>query len=471
MKTSLFFISFLVNIALFAQTEPEFAIVLLENDNIASINIDQDAFITSVGNITEVTKKEFKDAGKSQKIAILIVAHKAGPPTIEIHSDPKISDKRKRQFLEKLLSENIGNTKLVDFPLLLLLNSTNKGYAEDFKDLVIPSEKRWQTYNAADLQGKYELNKAYAVEVLSVLSAYQVIVDDQFAGVKNFGKKVTSTDFSVAQNISELTNTNVDYWRATMEMSVGNQLIPVTKIFMLTSQGEFDYAQKFIEILPAYSDPKSVSTNYMNELGDRLDLFYKQLNAKVQNGITFHDKGEYQKAIELYKKLLNEYPNSAWTKYELYFSQNALAMKNNEQSMEDQSDWNIAKISIYQSNPLYTLDVKASNGTEAYLLLRRMSISELFQTRENRLADTYTYADIALDLKIYDFAAQLFWISVTFDKSDNDALFKYLYCLEKMGITGVKENFKGNIEQEFEKIEADKEKEMTESPWYKSLKN
>jgi len=464
-------ITFLISFKAFAQTEPEISIVFLENDNIVEVNINQDNFIKQIGKVTDILNEEYSDINESQKIAILIVLHNEGNPTIELYSNPKISIDDESQILEKLKSQNIENTILVDFPILILINSKFEEYKNDFNELHTTVEKRYKEYDKADLKRKYELNIEYSVEVLSVLSAYQVIVDDQFAGVKNFGKLVSGRNFNQKQNITELTSKNSNYWRAVMEMNIGNQLIPITKIFMLVSQGEFDYAMKYIEILSVFSDPKSIPDKYLNNLAERLDMFNIQLNTRIQEGIAYHDRGEYSKAIAIYKEILKVYPNSAWAKYEVYFSQNTHSLENKEIELGDRTEWDNAKTGIYKSNPLYSMDVRASNGEEGYLLFRRASISKLFKDNKNILNDIYEYADIALDIKVYDFAAHLFWISFIFDKTENDALYKFLFCIEKLGVTHLKDNFKGDFEKEFKKIEKNKEKEMKESNIYKSFKN
>ena len=141
---------------------------------------------------------------------------------------------------------------------------------------------------------KISLNKAYAInEVLPVLTAYQINVDAQFEGVKNFGNSVAKTDFNTPLNINELTSRNKDYWRATMEMNSGNQLIPITKIFGLVSQGEFDYAKKYIEIIQVYSDPKTITKKYLDEINYRISLFQSELNLEIEKGIKEHDKAEF----------------------------------------------------------------------------------------------------------------------------------------------------------------------------------
>jgi tetratricopeptide (TPR) repeat protein len=453
-----------------AQEEPELAIALLENDDIADVNIDQDIFIKSLGEISELSKSEFKNVEASQKIAILIIFHPSGDPTIEFHSNPALEDKQKEGFLVKLKLLKFENTKLVYFPLLMLINSSLEGFKADFKELKTPLEKRQQEYQKATLKGKYELNKAYAIEVLRVLGAYQTIVDEQFAGVRNMGTLITKTNFNKSQNVSKLINENQDYWRAVLEMSPGNQLIPITKIFTYASQGEFDYAVKYMEVIRMFSDPKSVSDRYLEELLARVNMFNEELNERIQKGFSYHDTGKYQKAIDIYNEILKDYPGSAWAKYEVYFSQNALSVEKKKVDLKDRSEWDKSKVDIYRINPLYSMDVRASNGKEGYLLARRLSITELFKDKDKKITDIYEYANIALDLEVYDFAAQLYWISATYDKAENDAVFRFLYSIEKLGVTGLKSNFKGDFKQEFSKIEKTQEKDMKKSTFYKAFK-
>ena len=335
--------------------------------------------------------------------------------------------------------------------MLLLINSTFEEYGEDFKELVTPSQKRVQEYQNANLREMVVLNKDYATEVLGVLAAYQTKVSAEFVGVRNMGALLEKTDFKKEVNLAALTKENKDYWRAILEMNPGNQLLPVTNIFAQVSQGEFDYALKYIQIIRMFSDPKTIPDRYLEELLARLNLFNQKLNSRIEKGFVFHDGEKYQKAIAIYEEVLKDYPHSAWAKYELYFSENALAVSNKSMESSDRSDWDKAKIGIYKSNPLYNMDVRASNGKEGYLLFRRMSMSELFKDKDKRLEDLYDYANIALEFGIYDFAAQLYWLSVTFNKEDNDALFRFLYSVEKLEVTNLKDNFKGDFKKNLRK--------------------
>ena len=353
------------------------------------------------------------------------------------------------------------NPKTFFYVLFILLINSNLFAQED---------KIIEEYKNASLQQKFELNKSYAIkEVLPVLSGYQTIVEDKFAGVKNFGNLVTKTNFSEQQDVLKLTGNNSDYWRAVMEMEPGNQLIPTTKIFILISQGEFDYAIKYIEIVKMFSKPETYAYKYLEKLSNRLMLFNNQLDSEIEKGISEHDKGNFEKAISIYTEILKQYPNSAWTNFELFYSQSELNIKNGDEELNSIENWNKKKNNILDHNPFYGLPISSQNPEEAYLLFRRNSIENLFKDKNERVNDIYKYANIAMDLKIYDFAAQLFWLSFTYSNTNEDSIYKFLYCLEKLGVTNLKQNFKGNFEKEFKNIEKEKEKEMTKSEIYKSF--
>lgn len=464
---------FILNIIFSQKKELELTLNLLENDKIANVNVNQDSFIKSIGKVIDYCKTNFADLPTSQKIGILVVAHKEGKPTFKCYSNPKISNDLQLKILSDLNTIDVENTKLIDFPIFISINSKNKGEVTDFEDFKNPIDQRIEDYKNANLENKLKLNKEYAINtVLPVLTAYCLIVDDKFEGVKSFGKLLSNTNFNEPQNLEELISKNKNYWRATMEMEPGNQLIPIINIFTLVSQGELGYALKNIEVVDMFSDPKTISSEYLKELIYRIKLFEDELNNEIGNGIKKHDEGKYVDAIEIYNQILKKYPNSSWTLYEKYYSQNAKDLIEKKIDTNDRSDWDMAKIEIYKHNPLYDMDVRASNGKEAYLLFRRHEMYNLFKEKNNQLNDVFEYANIATDLGVYDFGAQLFWFSATFDKNNQKKAINYfLYCLNKLGINDFKSVFKGNLDEIIIEIDNERETKMKQSKIYNSMKN
>ncbi|MES2486512.1 MAG: hypothetical protein V4581_11285 [Bacteroidota bacterium] len=340
--------------------------LFLGNDKITEVNIvSTEDFAKKLEPLFDVMEAEMKDLPKTQAVGVKITLHKTGVPTYEMFSDPKLNAKKVAEILNKVKAVKMGNTKIVDFPIFISFNAGVK--AEKFKVKTLAEERKTE-FEAADLTTKVKLNKKWAAEeVLPVLAAYETSVEDKFAGVKAFGAAIAAKDFRKPQDVDKLTSNNPDYWRAVMEMSGGNQIIPVTKIFTMVAQAEFDYAGQFASLLRAFTDNEALATLYLDEVVWRKEQFNVTLDALINKGIAEHDKGSYAKAIAIYNEVLKDYPASAWAKYELYFSQNALDAQKSLVKQGDREQWLKAKVAIYGLNPLYDIDVNATTGREAWL--------------------------------------------------------------------------------------------------------
>ncbi len=69
-----------------------------------------------------------------------------------------------------------------------------------------------------------------------------------------------------------------------------------------------------------------------------------------------------------------------------------------------------------------------------YLFFRRIEMNEFFKNDKEFLTDLYKYAEIATDLGVTDFAAQLFWLTASYsndEKLQEKSINSFLYCLEK----------------------------------------
>lgn len=69
-------------------------------------------------------------------------------------------------------------------------------------------------------------------------------------------------------------------------------------------------------------------------------------------------------------------------------------------------------------------------------------------------------ADIALDLEEYGFSAHVYYMISTMlegaSASNTEMIDHWLYCLEKMGVTSIKQLFQGEHELKFDRISAER---------------
>jgi hypothetical protein len=475
MKPTLLLLAILFHLCSYAQSDSkvQLGIQFVSSENLASPTFKGKDY----SGIMEVTLDQF--AAKLEALAptkghILLeqTFHKDKSPTYQVYACPALEDATIQSLIKGYESgATVLRSYLGDFAILYVAAIDGGCEEEDFilsPEFIHPKAEATAALEAADLAGKVELIKQWArQEVIPILATLELGVDIEFKGVRAMGHLLQNMDYEDGRTIISLTESNEDYWRALMEMEPRNHLISFSKIMLHIAKGEFDYVQPYIDLSNFFADPKSVPAYYLAELQWRLEIFKQDLNTQIQQGIALHDAKDYDEAIATYENLLKVYPNSAWLRYESYYSENA------KQESVDFKLWQDKKAWIYAANPLYHLDVHASNGAEGYRQFRRLKTQGLFKDRSSFIPDLFSYADIALDLEVNAFAAHLYWyLHTTIDAKKMDGrgpLKYYLYALHKMGITEFDKLFKEVKAADMKQIDKEREAAMKESTIYQSF--
>jgi hypothetical protein len=475
-RLSLVYFLFVVVLGVRAQDSAKYSLQLLAPEMIMTPNLDIDGFGDWFQGAKEALDPIFAGADQPKRgVGVLVTFHAQGAVTIGVTAKPKLDEGQRQAILKGLQSVKPYNTKHYDFSMLLWVE-VNGGEVLSLEgmepELEFPQEQKHAAYQAMDLKGKVLAFQQFAREELIPVAAYhEGIVDPKFAGVKAVGQLLEKGKY-LGGKVEAMTSENFDYWRATVEMQQGIQLIPFTKMAMLIAEGQFGWAERYFLLIKLFSDKSSLPALYREELEFLFDGFGTELQQQVNAGIALHDDGKYAEAIAHYQSLLQVCPKSAWVKYELYFSKDAQSVK---AGAEPGEGWAAAKQGVYACDPLYPMDAKASSGREGYLLSKRMQLGELFKKQGQLKQDLVAYADIAMTLGEYGYAAQLYWLfNLHFSKSDyqnRNIIAYFLYCLDKLGVDGMEENFEGNFEKEFKKIDDQRQKEMESNAMYKSFES
>jgi hypothetical protein len=458
-----------------AQSKVELQIQLLTSDLIGEVTLDSEPFFNWIQNLNETIETTLSKETGNKEIIVFVDLHKDKDVTFRISARPSI-DAIRLEELSKLLKQHKNiRAKYLDYSFLVLAK-LNEGIPEN-EDIAFEPEVQYplnielNRFKALDLASqKQDLQLWVINEVIPVLEHYETIVDPKFEGVLAVGKILKNKSF-LNTSVAQLTAHNHNYWRATMEMSKGNQLIPFTKVCLYISHGEYDRANRLLQMINVFSNQSSLPAVLNEELSSKINILNNSINQHIEKGIKLHDEKKYVEAISHYESLLKTIPNSAWLNYELYYSKSAIL----NSIEENNALWETSKATIYNCDPMYPINARAQSGKEGYLLFRRQEISTLFKSNDNFKADIISYADIALDLKNYEFAAQLYWLITTYfsdkDKKQRNILAHYLYCLHQLGDTKIIKNFEGDYSSIFENISKEREQLMKESSIYKSFNN
>lgn len=457
-----------------AKDTVELSIHLLTHESIIEANVESEVLMSWSKQFVDIAEGIAGKEKDAMDIAIQAVVHKDSDVTITVSTKPKCLQEKLDAYKTELEKISVPHSRFCDYSILFVLK-VNGGCRNEKLDFIPPvvrvDEQIYLDYTSSSLEKKKIAMQNWAKnEVLPVIGHYASLAETHFEGVVAVGKAIQSKDYLESSNISDLTDKNSQYWRAVLEMGGGNELIPAGKVFMHVANGEFDIARRYLQIIRYFCDEQALATYFLSELNWRLEAFYDSLEKEIQLGIKLHDGKEYEKAVEHYKQLLLIYPKSAWANYELFYSENAL---NGFSKDEYEKNWSHYKEKVYSCDPLYPVNVHANSGKQGYLFLRRMEIKSLFQDEKAIKKDLVRYADIALDLEEYGFAAQLYWyIFTSFQEEDyqnRNILAHFLYCLDKLGIEGIAQNFKGDFKQEFKKIEEERKSIMEDSAAFKAF--
>jgi tetratricopeptide (TPR) repeat protein len=454
----------------FSQSDVELKMQLLTADQIAEVTLDIEPVLDWIKKVYDEVENYLKNEEGDKEVLIIITLHKDKEPTIDIGARPGIEKSSIDSLSANISKHEAPKTKITDYSFAIIA-SINDGCSEaiDYSPPVsLPKYKEYLNYKELDLSGKKDAMQTWIKdEVIPVIMYYETIVDPMFEGVLSVGEILKQEKYNNSE-IDNLTDNHPDYWRAVMEMSPGNQLIPFTKVCMHIAKGEFDKATRLLFAVNLFSDKSTLPAIFHDEISAKLGLLMEDLDLAINEGITLHDNGKYKEAVAHYENLLKIFPKSAWLNYELYYSKTA------EMNLdESDAEWDRAKEIIYSCDPMYYMDVRARSGKEGYLLFRRREVNSLFQSEDSLKADFVRYADIALDLENYGFAAQLYWLILNYfseeDYNNRNILAHYLYCLDKLGDKVSINNFQGDFPKEFENIENERRKIMEESPVYNAF--
>lgn len=449
-------------------------IVFITSEVIAEKNFKNEAFITWVKSVQQAMGGLMKTEKSNSVVKIIARWARDRKCAYDIGICP-VNDilAEKTKAVLTPISSPIAEFASFEIMLTFKFNEGCNAPETFSPELLSGSEALKQTLSSQTLAQRKETIKNWAYsEAMPVLSYFTKNVDASFPGVQATGISLEKKNFLNKQTVT-VTDKNPLYWRGVMEMNKGNLIIPLSKVFMHIVNDEFDLARRYLGMLFRFADKESLASHYLLELNRYLEIFYQRHDSLVHEGIKLHDAGKYDEAIKVYNGILTEYPNSAWARYELYFSSTYKSTGPGREAAANEQ-WKKNKDAIYAADPLYPMGGGASNAKDGYQLFKHLQIKDLFTDSKKLKTDLFTYADIALDLGCYAFAGHLYWYLATRFPEEkykgHNLLIYYLYSLQKLGVTEVQSFFKDNFKDEISSLDKEREDAMKNDPIYKSFK-
>lgn len=258
-------------------------------------------------------------------------------------------------------------------------------------------------------------------------------VDPKFEGVVKFGQELQAVEDETKVDVARLTYQSKHYWRAVLEMTPKDSSILFAHAHLHAARGETAYADIYF-LLSSLTVGKSYRAEFdkykslRNELNDRAAR-------EIDIGIKLHDHREYEKAIEVYDRVIAEYSNFALAYYEKGLSH--MMMGRDEPGLKQKAMQMYAE--CRQRDPFFWKAYQGSDPNviqklQIYLKQVHPFVSGKQRTKEGFVA----FAEGCEAMELYPFAAHARWKLALIDSAHlREHIKKFLYLIEKCGCEDV----------------------------------
>ncbi len=460
-----------------ATSEPPLALVFATSNTILAENFPRTSTLSDwLKPALAATKAVLAEQATPPAVLVQITLSPSEPPRFEFAGRPALDDTVQRALQTRLAALPDLRAPLCEVCVRL---QTPGGTANPLAEaatfvprLFPPDEIALNHYIAADLATQCRELRAWSRHrALPLLAHHAATADAQYAGVVAMGQKLSRLPADAPIDVAAFTYRNPAYWRAVMEMAPGDLLIASLPVYLHAAAGEIDRSSTLLGVLHSFGRDNTLARELLNEFAARLGPFRRQLTEQVKRGVALHDAGKFTEAIAAQERVLAGYPDSAWARYERFFSTVSRDGFDTKKKLKraNQLWYDSAAPAIFRCNPLYTFQFGSTHGKDVGAMLDRLILHRLAnKPPEDHGERLGNFADAALRLEDYGTAALVYWsalgttqelkgLSFANDQpiplTKADVLARYLYCLEKLGVPEWKGEFEGDFVAAFRQLD------------------
>jgi hypothetical protein len=287
-------------------------------------------------------------------------------------------------------------------------------------------------------------------------------VDPKFVGVLAFAE-VLSSPRQCEGAVASLTDSSGVYWRARLEMAPADPSVLLGRAMLHFRCGEIGQGDAVLDLAEFMITPEFGARTGFLEFAKDLIAYSEARDSLLASGIAAFDAGNAVRADSLFNRVLAADSTCARAWHEHFLTESARSGAIHPQEYE---------FRVYGSDPLFPLGMFAQTGTEAFRIGRRIEIPALMKDPEAYRADLLALATIALDVESFGMGAEYFWTAAlaNSDEQRTQALDGFLYCLHRLGVTGIQENFRGDQAERIRRVEQAHLQRVHDSLMYQSMK-
>lgn len=412
----------------------------------------------------------FKDSKIQQNVKIIQTLDPNLFPFYSFSAKPALADSTLHQLQKLLMSIKPVNALYMAFSSEITV--TIKGGCKDRGLNYTPKLTAPLLLRKSKFQhGDYKQNFDFLMEWLE-LEGMPLLLAIHNSSVKQNGVELTEEELKAFSTINKSKNNIVEgaigrtgmYWSVLNKLGQDKTLI-LFKAMVTANEGRIQYAQRCLQMIYQFEPNNSLLRYIMDQFNWRMNYYFQKEQSLLSQTSNTYNEESLSSDLDIITTILSTNMMSGSALARLF-------------TLQDDGSGLIKfpRANVYNdhliSNPMCQDTTTPNNPEIAYFNYLRGSTVDLFIDAETFESDFPKYAEIALKLEDYEFAADLYFMLenqaiVTFDDNEDKYRFRRLYALHKLSATAPvsKKNKKF-----YKRLDKKIRKDMKKHPRYKKFK-
>ncbi|NOQ72574.1 MAG: hypothetical protein GQ574_11260 [Crocinitomix sp.] len=413
----------------------------------------------------------FNDFKAGQNVKIIQTLDPNLFPFYSFSAKPALHDTVRHALQKTLMSIRPITSLYLPFSseIIVTINGGCKDRGLDYSpQLTNPLKLRQSKYEYGSLQQNFDFLKDWID--LGALPILKKILESDIErrGIQltiEERKAFATQEDGVDANFISADARSARYYGAMLKLRLNNSPLIVFRAMETAYSGRISYAQRTLQMVYQFESNNSLLRYVMDAFNWRMNYYLQKEQGLLQNVSSTHNAERDEADLEVIRQILtiNSMSSNALTRLFTLVHGTHYAVY----------PWTTEQINFKASDPMHADTIPALFKEQAYFNSLRASTTEMFIDAETFDDDFPKYAEIALKLGDYDFAADLYWLLENraieaLDANAGEYRFRRFYALHKLNPDATIDK---KTKRMFKRLDKKLRKAMKRHPRYKNFKN
>jgi CHAT domain-containing protein/Tfp pilus assembly protein PilF len=247
---------------------------------------------------------------------------------------------------------------------------------------------------------------------------------DSISPFHAYAKDLESLETLPPRPAVSFTCQNPNYWRVLMSSDRGYEMALLTNAYAHAAYKQISWSK--IWLFLAHLNLTSEFSLDFEALRKMIGAVEDRIEQDIREGMRLHDQGRFNRAVEVYDRILKEYPYSAWSYYEKAYSLASEDLTGNQEIMKA-----LCKEAL-RCDPFYAPAYVVKSRDEIEIFTR--DIQPFLSSTTRDTISFRIFAHGCHKLRLFEIAGHAMFRLLSQQPHDRDLAFRFIVCLTEYGV-------------------------------------